>query len=201
MTGCKVLNCDRAAHARGMCTMHHKRHLTASRQRPDIFLGAFGSSIAIGGLPEHRPDLGPCWDWTGTLNAQGYGVVSRQMFGSRLVHRVAFMLHHGRVIEADLMHHCDNPKCLRPSHLREATHAENMADRAAKGRAFAPRAGQSMCKHGHELTEETTTLYERTDGYTERRCNECRRINNKLQAERRKRARRERGLYKRRNES
>ena len=128
-------------------------------------------------------------------------MVSVAKFGTRLAHRVVFMMHHGRVIERDLMHHCDNPPCVRPSHLREATHKENMADRAAKGRAFAPRAGQAVCKNGHHLTDATTTKYTRPDGYTETRCIECRKQGNKKQADRRKRDRHDRGLLRNRKET
>jgi len=31
-------------------------------------------------------------------------------------------------------HKCDNPACVRPSHLFVATHAENMSDKDRKGR-------------------------------------------------------------------
>lgn len=29
-----------------------------------------------GPVPEHRPDLGPCWLWTAYVDAHGYGVFS-----------------------------------------------------------------------------------------------------------------------------
>lgn len=192
-----MLGCDRASAARGMCLMHYKRSRSASSQPPVVFQGAFEQDVRVGSLPAHRPDLGPCWEWTGARNAAGYGIISRFMFGTKLAHRVSKMLSLGRELNGDLMHHCDNPPCVRPAHLQEATHAENMADRAAKGRAFAPRAGQSHCKNGHELTPETTTVYLK-DGYESRRCIQCRKDYNKKQAEQRKQERHDRGLLRNR---
>lgn len=33
-----------------------------------------------------------------------------------------------------MLHHCDNPPCVRPDHLFEGTHADNVADCIEKGR-------------------------------------------------------------------
>lgn len=85
-----------------------------------------------------------CWPWTGYRNEQGYGRVETQgkMY---YAHRVIFELANPGAITWEapkdkshrgfLMHTCDNPKCCNPSHLRICTHAENMADKKAKGRA------------------------------------------------------------------
>lgn len=34
----------------------------------------------------------------------------------------------------DVLHHCDNPPCVNPSHLYVGTHANNAADRAERHR-------------------------------------------------------------------
>lgn len=191
---CSVHLCGREPKGRGMCLMHYKRAMTAAKKLPDVFYGAFSESMRVASPPALRPDLGPCWEWAGTVNANGYGVVSKPMFGTRLAHRVSKMLKIGRTLDGDLMHHCDNPPCIRPSHLSEATHQANIADRTIKGRSFAPRAGQAHCKNGHELNEQTTTKYRRPDGYVETRCVECRRTFNKKQSAQRKQERHDRGL-------
>jgi hypothetical protein len=41
------------------------------------------------------------------------------------------------------LHRCDNPRCVRPSHLFEGTQLENVVDRHSKGRSGAPRGEQS----------------------------------------------------------
>lgn len=85
--------------------------------------------------------LGACWPWTGARQRDtqrrrgGYGIFDR--FGKHcFAHREALQRSLGRPIADGMfvIHSCDNPPCCNPSHLREATHAENMRDMAAKGR-------------------------------------------------------------------
>lgn len=82
-----------------------------------------------------RPELGPCWEWTGAKNTNGYGVI--KVAGRlELAHRVALALALGRPIADDkwALHACDNPPCIRPRHLREGLPAENVADAIARKR-------------------------------------------------------------------
>jgi hypothetical protein len=81
-----------------------------------------------------------CWLWTGATNGR-YGMVRRGA-GSRTsvrrisAHRYAYELTFGQVPENRVvMHTCDNPICVRPTHLSVATQADNLADMRAKGRA------------------------------------------------------------------
>ena len=49
------------------------------------------------------------------------------------------MLEHGPIPEGlVIMHICDNPKCVEITHLRIGTHADNVADKCAKGRHGSP---------------------------------------------------------------
>jgi hypothetical protein len=90
-----------------------------------------------GPIPPHRPDLDHCWTYTGHTNAAGYGWVNRGERGKQamLAHRFTYEEAYGPIPQGLFVcHHCDNPPCLRPSHLFVASQAENMADMARKGR-------------------------------------------------------------------
>jgi hypothetical protein len=74
-----------------------------------------------------------CWPWTGSL-VGGYGTF-RMEKSTKKSHRVAFKLTHARWPLDNALHTCDNPRCCNPGHLLEGSHADNMADMKAKGRA------------------------------------------------------------------
>jgi hypothetical protein len=75
-----------------------------------------------------------CWLWAAGTNGHGYGTFS---FGHHNIgsHRVAWAMFYGDLdIETRILHRCDNPACVRPSHLFAGTQLDNMRDMSAKGR-------------------------------------------------------------------
>jgi hypothetical protein len=83
----------------------------------------------VAGSVDHR-----CWTWTGTRNGDGYGQLTVDC-QQRLAHRVSVALHQGSIdYNQVVLHACDNPSCVRPSHLTPGTQSENMQDMVAKGR-------------------------------------------------------------------
>lgn len=76
-----------------------------------------------------------CWEWTGARHPKGYGHVSVGGSTQRAA-RVCFELVNGAIPDGlHVLHTCDNPPCINPSHLYVGTNSDNVADRDAKGRA------------------------------------------------------------------
>ncbi len=82
---------------------------------------------------------GTCWLWRGFRNPKGYGTFwwkGRKLMATHAAWDIAY----GALPEDGLriLHHCDNPPCVRPSHLWQGTPLDNMRDMIAKGRERHP---------------------------------------------------------------
>src|SRR3990167_7794333 len=76
-----------------------------------------------------------CWNWTRATNTHGYGWVTWNKTQTH-AHRVAWEITNGPIPKGKhVLHHCDNTKCVNPSHLYLGTHADNMRDRADRRRS------------------------------------------------------------------
>lgn len=87
---------------------------------------------------------GDCWLWTGATNRDGYGVFYHGL-RNHMAHRWAWTAAGGALASGDvLMHKCDTPACVRPSHCIIGTHRDNQLDKVAKRRhAIGERVGNS----------------------------------------------------------
>lgn len=75
-----------------------------------------------------------CWEWQGSKDKKGYGRIN---INKRpvLTHRFAWELENGPIPDGkDVLHSCDNPCCVNPSHLFLGTNDDNIADKVDKGR-------------------------------------------------------------------
>lgn len=88
-----------------------------------------------------------CWTWLARVNDRGYGQI-RNGASMWLAHRVSWVLHFGPIPgDLHVLHHCDNPPCVRPDHLWTGTDADNCADKVRKGRQHTgPYPMRDVCK-------------------------------------------------------
>jgi hypothetical protein len=78
---------------------------------------------------------GACWLWKGRKH-QGYGRIYFKG-KQRYVHRIAWELANGIPVPDGLfvLHSCDEPSCVNPSHLRLGNQAQNMKEMKERGRS------------------------------------------------------------------
>lgn len=117
--------------------------------------------------PIIRPELGPCWVWTGPC-ANGYGtlsvITSNAPSGHSNVraHRFSRELSHGPIPPGMMVcHHCDNRACVRPDHLFVGVARDNVHDMIRKGRHMHTVKPETVARGEqvgtHKLTAEQVT--------------------------------------------
>lgn len=179
---CSVEGCLKRAVTRGWCDTHYGRWKTHADPMKTL-APTLGLSPTErfwfyvdkdGSIPAHRPDLGPCWVWTGTLSG-GYGILDLK--GRKWKAHIFLAGRAPPGLEWD--HLCRNRACVRTSHLEAVTRAENLR----RGRHH--EREKTHCPKGHPY-DEANTLVGRNGG---RHCRICRREASKI-AQRSMRARR-----------
>lgn len=128
-----------------------------------------------GPIPDHCPEIGPCWTWTSAKHKNGYGAfrLSKPKWVTAYAHRLSWELHYGPVeVDSsgrtfDVCHHCDNRSCVRPEHMFVGSRSDNMRDMREKGRGACgekngskthPGCNPKGTRHWNSLlTEESAT--------------------------------------------
>lgn len=114
-----------------------------AKYTPEQRVAAFWSKVDKSGGDD------ACWIWAAGRLSDGYG---RMGWDGRhqLAHRISFQLANGYISdELYVLHKCDNPTCVNPTHLYLGTSQDNARDREARkrrhvGRELHPR---------HKLTQ------------------------------------------------
>lgn len=86
-------------------------------------------------LDLHTDYSGDCWIWTGSRDSDGYGRIKINGKMRRASH-ISYEVSTGLKVPdgKQLCHTCDNPPCIRPTHLFPGTVKDNADDRDKKGR-------------------------------------------------------------------
>jgi hypothetical protein len=98
----------------------------------DTDVERFWNKVAIG-------DPHECWEWQAAKRGNGYGyfTLTRERYSYLYLyaHRIAFTLTH-RTLDTteEVLHACDNPRCVNPNHLSAGSQKENMEQAQARGR-------------------------------------------------------------------
>lgn len=152
---CCIKGCDRSVEALGLCVNHWRRNRkygspVALKSHSGMFVGKPAEERFL--MQVKKTDA--CWIWIACRDADGYGIFRGEVRGLKYTraHRFSYALHTADVPRyKHVLHRCDNPWCVNPSHLFLGTNADNMADKVAKGRALGPRG---IASHSAVLTEE-----------------------------------------------
>lgn len=158
---CKIDDCDEPVKSIGMCSRHSQRYWKYGD--PLIFRGFHSAEDRFWAKVNAS---GVCWEWTGWIDADGYGGT-----GKGRAHRAAWEMLVGPIPDGMVLDHlCRNSPCVNPDHLEVVTVREN----TMRGRApSAQNARKAYCKRGHELSGRNLSLRESPNGRMYRRCLAC----------------------------
>lgn len=102
-----------------------REYIVNTRILPDSVIDSFWSQV------DQTMDS---WFWDGLCNENGYG---RFNIGYKtiLAHRFsALLIYPDLTPKTKILHKCDKPPCVRESHFKYGTQAENIADMVSKNR-------------------------------------------------------------------
>lgn len=145
---CKIDACEEPSRSFGWCVSHYQRwHRSGNPLPPPPVppISRYWEQVDTSGGRD------ACWPWIGSRDKNGYGVFStggKHFLATRwgYTHRI------GPIPDGlFICHACDNPPCQNDRHWFTGTHADNMADKMAKGRQ---RNVRGVHQHDAKLTDE-----------------------------------------------
>lgn len=120
-----------------------------------------------GPTSDHRPDLGPCWVWTGGT-VRGYAYIR---VGKRKVqaYRVNYERWIGPIPAGAVMDHlCRVRRCVRPTHVEPTTYRQNTI--RSPLHTGMVKASRDRCSQGHPFDKKNTYV---PPGSNLRQCRRC----------------------------
>lgn len=133
---CAFDGCGRPIAYKGLCSAHYNQQVRGETLRP--------VQIQHHGLSEYERLLkwtqvgGPddCWNWLGSRKSGWHGQWRNAAGQIELTHRAAWRLMRGPIPSGMfVLHRCDNPSCMNPTHLFLGSQSDNCKDMWNKGRA------------------------------------------------------------------
>jgi len=119
-----------------------------------------------------------CWQWTGSIEKPGYGMISHPggvRPRNERVHRYVYRTLVGPIPDGlPLDHLCRNRACCNPAHLEPVTPRVN--SHRSIGNAWQLKAAKTVCVRGHDLTDPDNVIVRMRNGRPNRRCAACREI-------------------------
>ena len=104
----------------------------------------------------YRDELCTCIECHLSTDKDGYCQVTVHYRNHR-AHRLVYEQLVGPINGLQVLHHCDNPKCINPSHLFLGTQKDNMDDMLNKGRKA--NAGPATRALSEEAAQNMETAY------------------------------------------
>jgi hypothetical protein len=116
-----------------------RRNILLNSKKPRS-CGCIRKFNAFRQFESHFNKTNGCWEWTGTLNAGGYG-----KWVCSTASRQAYKYYIGAIPQKmQVCHSCDNRKCVNPAHLFLGSITDNQKDKVNKNRqAKGSRIGSS----------------------------------------------------------